>query len=256
MRRTLAALAALLCVPLAAGAADKKVTLRWHGQSFFEVISPGGVRVVLDPHAIEAYGRIVVRADLVLMTHFHVDHTRLDAVLDAEKVRKINALKHGERGDEFNVVDETIKDVHVRTVGTYHDAVGGLERGKNGVWVIETGGLRIVHLGDLGHLLSREQFEKIGEVDVLLIPVGGVYTINGLDAQKVVEQLKPKRYVIPMHYGTAVYSDLLDLKYFLEDQTMGTVQKLATNELVIDPSAEPPKEPVIAILSWEGKKKD
>jgi hypothetical protein len=90
-----------------------------------------------------------------------------------------------------------------------------------------------------------------------MIPVGGVYTLNGLDAQKVVEEIKPRRYVLPMHYGTLVYNDLLDIKYFLEDQTMGTVQKFAgTNELVIDPTAEVPEKPVIAILNWEkvGKK--
>jgi L-ascorbate metabolism protein UlaG (beta-lactamase superfamily) len=240
----------------AAPAADKNVVIRWHGQSFFEVVSPAGVHVVLDPHAIENYGRKTVRADLVLMTHFHEDHTRLDAIPDAEKVRKVNALKHTEHGDEFNVVDDKVKDVRFHTVGTYHDTMSGLQRGKNGVWVLDVAGLRIAHLGDLGHTLSREQLKRIGEVDVLMIPVGGVYTINGLDAQKVVEQIKPRRYIIPMHYGTLVYTDLLDLKYFLDDQTMGTVQKLATNELTIDPSAEPPKEPVIAILHWEGKKRD
>jgi L-ascorbate metabolism protein UlaG (beta-lactamase superfamily) len=133
--------------------------------------------------------------------------------------------------------------------------MSGLQRGKNGVFILDVDGLRIVHLGDLGHSLSKEQLRKLGTVDVLMIPVGGVYTLNGVDAQKVVEQIKPRRYVVPMHYGTLVYSDLLDLKFFLEDQTMGTVKRFPTNELDIDPKAEPPKEPVVAILHWESRAK-
>jgi L-ascorbate metabolism protein UlaG (beta-lactamase superfamily) len=257
MPRLLAALSVLVFFATTAPAQDApagKVTIRWHGQSFFDITTPGGARIAIDPHALEAYGRLFVKVDLVLMTHFHIDHTRLDAIEDAAKVKKINALKNQDKGGEFNAVNEKIKDVTIRTIGTYHDAVSGLQRGKNGVFILEVAGLRIVHLGDLGHLLSKEQIEKIGEVDVLMIPVGGIYTINGLDAQKVVEQLKPKRYIIPMHYGTAVYNDLLDLKYFLEDQTMGTEKRFKTNELVIDPKEEAPKEPIIAILGYEDKK--
>jgi L-ascorbate metabolism protein UlaG (beta-lactamase superfamily) len=254
MARCVSVLAALLLCAGAAPAQEKKLLIRWHGQSFFEIVTPAGTRVVLDPHAIEAYGRKVVKADLVLMTHFHNDHTQLDSIENAKKAKVINALKRGERDvPEYNVVDEQFKDVHIRTLGTYHDAMSGLVRGKNGVWILDVDGLRIVHLGDLGHQLSREQVKKIGPVDVLLIPVGGVYTINGLEAQKVVADLKPRRYIIPMHYGTLVYNDLLDLKYFLDDQEMGTVEKFTTNELAIDPKAEAPREPVIAVLHWEGK---
>jgi L-ascorbate metabolism protein UlaG (beta-lactamase superfamily) len=256
MPRFLAALAAVSLLSGTASADDKKVVIRWHGQSFFQIVTPAGARIVIDPHAIDNYGRKVVPADLVLMTHFHVDHSRLDAIPDAAKVRKINALKHTDRGDDFNVIDEKFKDVRVRSLGTYHDDMGGAQRGKNGVFILDVAGLRLVHLGDLGHQLSREQLRKLGEVDVLMIPVGGVYTINGVDAQKVVAQVKPRRYIIPMHYGTLVYNDLLDLKYFLEDQAMGTVEKFPGNELTVDAAAAVPKEPVIAILNWEGKKKD
>ncbi len=262
MVRSVPVLAALLlCV--AGGAAPapekKELLIRWHGQSFFEIVTPAGTRIVLDPHAIEAYGRKLVKADLVLMSHFHNDHTQLESVEDAKKAKVINALKPSDReGTEYNVVDEKFKDVRIRTLGTYHDGMNGLQRGKNGVWILDVPGLRIVHLGDLGHLLGREQLTKLGPVDVLMVPVGGVYTINGLEAQKVVEQIKPRRCIIPMHYGTLVYNDLLDLKYFLDDQEMGTVQRIAGNELAIDPRAEAPKEPVIAILHWESKaaKKD
>jgi L-ascorbate metabolism protein UlaG (beta-lactamase superfamily) len=252
---------------------DKKVIIRWHGQSFFEIISTKGTRIVTDPHAIEEYGRPQIKADLVLMSHFHSDHTRTDAITNIKDAKQINALarEKDENGretarDTWNILDEKFKDVRIQTVGTYHDDMAGTQRGKNGVFVIDVDGLRIVHLGDLGHTLRGEQLRKIRKVDdkpreqhpidVLMIPVGGVYTINGLEAQKVVEQLKPTRYILPMHYGTRVYNQLLDLTYFLEEQKMGKVERfLQTNEISIDTKAKPPEEPTIAILNWEKKGK-
>jgi L-ascorbate metabolism protein UlaG (beta-lactamase superfamily) len=259
MARLLFTLASLLILLPSTRVQAKEVVIRWHGQSFFEIISPEGLRIVLDPHAIEEYGRNSVQADLILMSHFHNDHTQVGVVENASKVRQINALKKVERPgavptETWNLVDEKIKDVHIRTVGTYHDTMAGLKRGKNGIWILEMAGLRIVHLGDLGHVLRRSQVRQIGPVDVLLIPIGGVYTINGLDAQRVCEQLKPRRYILPMHYGTDVYDALLDLdkSLFLDDQEIGKVQKFpTTNELKIDPEAPVPEEPTIAILYWK-----
>jgi L-ascorbate metabolism protein UlaG (beta-lactamase superfamily) len=259
MARTLSALA-LVLVPLSVARADEKpVTIRWHGQSFFEVISPAGVRVVIDPHAIENYGRISVKADLVLLSHFHDDHTQVGVVENLKQAKVLTGLKD-EKGDgrrvEWNRIDEKLKGVRVRSVGTYHDSSNGLERGKNTVFVLDVAGLRVVHLGDLGHTLSPDQLRRIGTVDVLLVPVGGTYTINGIEANEVVEQIKPKRYVIPMHYGTDVYHDLLTASAFLEEQKEGTVRKYPTNELTVDPNDSAPKEPQVAVLNWSGKKED
>jgi L-ascorbate metabolism protein UlaG (beta-lactamase superfamily) len=139
-------------------------------------------------------------------------------------------------------------------VGTFHDNVGGMERGKNAVFVLEIAGIKIVHLGDLGHSLTPEQLRRIGPVDVLMIPVGGVYTLNGSDAKAVVEQLKPRHYIIPMHYATEVYTDLLSDEAFLDEQKEGTVRKYTTNELTIDPKESVPKDPQIAVLRWADKK--
>jgi L-ascorbate metabolism protein UlaG (beta-lactamase superfamily) len=138
----------------------------------------------------------------------------------------------------------------VRTVGVYHDDMGGVERGKNAVFVIEVDGLRIVHLGDLGHLLTAAQVRQIGPVDVLLVPVGGVYTINGTEAKEVVAQLKPRQYVIPMHYGTDAYDELLPVDEFLEDQDKANVRKLSTNKLRIETDFHP-KAPVTVVLNWK-----
>lgn len=256
MARILSALAALLLLTAAVRAEDKPVVIRWHGQSFFEVISSKGTRIVLDPHQLEEYPPVLVSADLILVSHFHVDHSKVEAVQNYKRARQIQALKKGEgNAQDWNLIDEKFKDVRVQTMGTYHDTMSGLQRGKNGVFILDVDGLRIVHLGDLGHVLERDQVRKLGKVDVLMIPVGGVYTINGLDAQKVVEQIKPRRYIIPMHYGTAVYTDLLNLDYFLDEQQMGKVKKLTTNELTVDPKAEVPDKPTIAILSWEKRGK-
>ncbi|HZV04075.1 MAG TPA: MBL fold metallo-hydrolase [Gemmataceae bacterium] len=263
MARYIPALAVLLLSAGAASADGDKVVIRWHGQSFFEIISTKGTRIVIDPHAIDAYHRPQVKADLILMTHFHVDHVAVDAVTNVKEAKQINALKKGEMGrDAWNIIDAKFKDVRIQTVGTFHDDMAGTQRGKNGVFVIDVDGLRIVHLGDLGHQLRGEQLNKIRKVDdkpreqhpidVLMIPVGGVYTINGLVAQTVVEQLKPTRLILPMHYGTRVYTELLDLTYFLDDQKMGKVERFPrSNEIALDPKSKPPEQPIIAILNWE-----
>jgi L-ascorbate metabolism protein UlaG (beta-lactamase superfamily) len=250
MYRYLAALAGCCFFAAVVAAADpaQKLTIRWHGQSFFEIESSKGTRVVIDPHAIEAYGRISVAADLVLISHLHNDHTQIGVIKNAPKARILFGLKAEGNKTTWNPIDETFRDVHVRSVGVYHDNSGGMERGKNTVFIVEADGLRLVHLGDLGHLLSDRQAKSIGPVDVLMIPVGGVYTINGSDAKKVVDQLKPRQFIIPMHYGTTVYDELLPADEFLDEQK--SVKKYGTNKLVVETDFKP-AEPVIAVLDWK-----
>jgi L-ascorbate metabolism protein UlaG (beta-lactamase superfamily) len=259
MTRLLSAFAAILLTTSTTTAADNLITIRWHGQSFFEVISPAGLRIVLDPHAIENYGRITVQADVVLLSHNHNDHTQVNVVENLKKAKVIRGLTE-DKGDgrrvDWNAIDERIKDVSIRSIGTYHDNMSGLMRGKNTVFVLDVAGIKIVHLGDLGHALTSEQLRRIGTVDVLMIPVGGVYTINGSDAKEVVQQLKPRRYIIPMHYGTEAYDELLTAAEFLDEQKEGTVRKYTTNELTIDPKEVVPKDPQIAALNWSDKKDD
>ena len=86
---------------------------------------------------------------------------------------------------------------------------------------------------------------------MLLIPVGGVYTINGAEAKKVVEQLKPTQYVVPMHYGTKVFDEMLPVDEFLEDRDPATVKRFEdTNKLVIEPGVKR-SSPIIAVLNWK-----
>jgi len=260
MMRSLTALAAgLLLAGVASGADAKKVTIRWHGQSFFEIESSKGTKIVTDPHAIEAFGRKIVPAHAVTVSHFHNDHTQIGVLEQAdrkEKIRIFPGLKDVKKQLQWNLIDEKFMDVRIRTVGVYHDNMGGMEKGLNSVFIIEVDGIRIVHLGDLGHVLTDLQIKNIGPVDVLMIPVGGVYTINGGEAKKVVEQLKPKQYILPMHYGNKVYDDLLKIDEFLDGQKKGTVKFFEnTNKLEVSPDFKP-EAPIIAVLSWEEKGKD
>jgi L-ascorbate metabolism protein UlaG (beta-lactamase superfamily) len=250
MLRYLAVLSVMFLVDGTATAAEPpgKVTIRWHGHSFFDIQSSKGTRIVIDPHAIEAYGRQTVSADLILVSHLHTDHSQVGVVQNQAQAKILYGLKGGTRKTDWNRIDETFRDARVRTVGVYHDNAEGMERGKNAVFILEVDGLRIVHLGDLGHVLSDKDVKKIGPVDVLMIPVGGVYTINGAEAKKVVEQLKPKQYILPMHYGSKVFQDLLPLDEFLEDQK--NVKKYSTNQLTVEANAKL-MEPTIALLDWK-----
>src|SRR5262245_44682102 len=176
MRRILSALAGFFLLTGLCVAADaKKVTIRWHGQSFFVLESSQGTRVAFDPHFIDTYPRVSVKVDLVCISHLHNDHTQVkDTITNAARVKVLLGLKSDGKRYDWNAIDEKFQDSRVRTVGVYHDTVEGMERGKNAVFILEVDGLRIVHLGDLGHLLTPEQLKAIGPVDVLMIPVDGV----------------------------------------------------------------------------------
>jgi L-ascorbate metabolism protein UlaG (beta-lactamase superfamily) len=261
LRTSFALFAALLFVFPAPAQEKKQLSIRWHGQAFFEIHTSAGTIIVTDPHAIEAFReRNVKKADLITISHLHNDHTQVEVIedFDPKKAEQMVwlGLTPGKGKDpksgEWNVIDKKFKDVHVRTVGTYHDDMRGLKNGKNSVFIFEVDGLRIVHLGDLGHLLTKEQIKKIGQVDVLMIPVGGVYTINGDEAKKVVEQLNPRFYIIPMHYGVKGYDALLSVDEFKDEQKLEI--EYVRDWLRIDVGAKPPAKPKIAILGWDLKK--
>jgi L-ascorbate metabolism protein UlaG (beta-lactamase superfamily) len=247
MRRILIALIVFVsAAPL--HAQGRKVTVRWFGQSYFQVVSSTGTRIVFDPHAIMSYPRQTNEADVVLISHPHQDHNQIDVITNRERAKILVGCKGMGRKMEWNVVDEKVKDVVIRSVGVYHDKAQGMERGKNAVFIVEVDGLRIAHLGDIGHTLSAGQIKAIGEIDVLMLPVGGVYTLNGIDAKKVVEQLRPKRFILPMHYATSVFDEVVSPDEFLEDQK--NVDKLLmSNEFQIDPDAKM-NAPRIVMLGW------
>jgi L-ascorbate metabolism protein UlaG (beta-lactamase superfamily) len=202
-----------------------KPTISWHGQSFFTVKTSKGTIIAFDPHAIPEYGRLQnLRADIVLMSHKHPDHLQVGVFENAgEKGDKapqiIAGWKPGENGQEtWNLfTNKDVKDARISTIGVFHDDVQGMKRGINTIFIVEVDGWRICHLGDLGHKLSAAQLKAIGEVDVLMIPTGGLYSLNGDEAKTVLAQIKPKEYVFAMHIGTRVYDDLLPIDEFVDE---------------------------------------
>jgi L-ascorbate metabolism protein UlaG (beta-lactamase superfamily) len=237
---------AILCfAPLAVAQEPegKPFVIRWFGQSYFQVQTPGGKRIVFDPHTIINFGRPVVQADIALVSHDHPDHSRTDALENAPATRIFQGLKPaaGGRVQEWNLIDEKVGFIRIRSIGSYHDPFQGMRRGKNAIFVVQAEGLTFCHLGDLGHELSADQVKAIGPIDVLMIPVGGIYTINGEVARGIAKQLKPRRYIFPMHYAVAGFDELLPVDEFLEDQP--AVKKIRTsNELTfrVDEKVEAP----------------
>ncbi len=254
----------LLLVPMFAAlptAAQEKAagmpTVTWHGQSFFTVKSSKGTVVAFDPHRIPAFGRPEgLKADICLISHLHDDHNNILALENNKdkSLRVIQGLTANGNRTTWNAIDETIKDIPIRSVPAYHDAAEGLTRGKNTIFLVEIDGWRICHLGDLGHELNPAQLKKIGVVDVLMIPVGGVYTLNGSEARKIVDQIKPKEYIFPMHYGIDNFDDLLPINEFLEEQEKAKIAKSTDNKVTLNRDAQRPR-PLIVQLNWEPKKK-
>jgi len=163
--------------------------VKWLGHASFLITGVDGTRVITDPYATDnriKYGDIHETADIVTVSHGHFDHGNVAAVRGNPAVVK-------ESGEA--------KGISFRGVATFHDDEQGGKRGPNMVFCFTLDGVRVCHLGDLGHLLSAEQVKTIGTVDVLLIPVGGNYTIDAATATGVAGHLKP-RLIFPMHYKT------------------------------------------------------
>lgn len=163
--------------------------IRWHGHSCFEVGTENGTTLVTDPHDGRSIGikQPVVAANIVMMSHDHFDHNceRIVQGLDKKLVTKAGSY--------------TVREIPIVGVPTWHDEDEGMKRGQNIVFRFEVDGLRLCHLGDLGQLLDDAQAEKIGQVDILFIPVGGTFTLDAEMAWKVVKKLKP-RVIVPMHF--------------------------------------------------------
>ncbi|HUL30684.1 MAG TPA: MBL fold metallo-hydrolase, partial [Thermodesulfobacteriota bacterium] len=149
---------------------------------------------IIDPYEPGAfggqlsYGRIQDQADIILTSHDHADHNYTKDLPGAPQVVK-------------GSVSKTIKGISIKGISTYHDSSQGSERGANTIFTIQINHIQLCHLGDLGHLLSDKELADVGPVDILLIPVGGFFTIDPKEATGVAEQIKPK-VLIPMHFKT------------------------------------------------------
>ena len=167
--------------------------IKYLGHASFMITSDTGTKIITDPYVAAyvagdgpSYGEIKESADIVTVTHDHDDHNNVSTVRGNPEVVKGTA---------------EVKGVKFKGIPTYHDEAGGKQRGENTILCFEVDGIRVCHLGDLGHRLSDKQVAELGRVDVLLIPTGGFYTIDAKAATQVCNQLKPK-VIIPMHYKT------------------------------------------------------
>lgn len=161
--------------------------ITWHGQACFKIQGKEAT-IITDPFDGKKYGLKLPRlsGDIVTSSHDHDDHNNVKAV----------------SGQPF-IIDtpgeyET-KNVFIWGIHSWHDNKEGADRGENIIFIFQIDDIKIAHLGDLGTNLNDEQFNQLEGVDILLIPVGGVYTINGQQAAEVVNKVEP-RIVIPMHY--------------------------------------------------------
>ena len=160
------------------------------GHAEFLITLESGFRIVTDPYdASVGYPIPAIEADGVLVSHHHHDHDAVDNVSGHPQVI------------DYAGIHTFAPDVKVTGILADHDDAGGSKRGKTLLFLLEAEGLRVVHLGDLGCLLDADQLEALGQVDILMLPVGGFYTIDAQTAKDVAEQLDP-RIIIPMHYRT------------------------------------------------------
>jgi L-ascorbate metabolism protein UlaG (beta-lactamase superfamily) len=163
------------------------MVITWYGQACFKIQS-GDKALVLDPFA-KSIGLAPpsIQADIVFVTHEHADHSNIKAI----------------KGDYFLVNgpgEYEIKGVKAAGISSFHDNESGAKRGLNTLYLIDIEGIRILHCGDLGQeKLDDAQVEEIGAVDILMIPVGGFFTIDANEAVGIINQIEP-RIVIPMHY--------------------------------------------------------
>jgi len=231
-----------LAWPAHAAAAPTAGKLTWYGQACFLLETTGGTRIVMDPIP-KGIGYELpqgLKADLVTISHEHFDHNNVGFV-SGSKPRVIRGLTADKKG--WTRVDEKVKDVSIRSVGVYHDGERGAKRGLDTVFIFEVGGVRIAHLGDLGHVLNDQQLAAIGAVDVLLIPVGGTFTIDALKATRVVEQMRPRLMVVPMHYKTdaGTIKELEPLALFLDGKRnvrRETAHTISLSPMKARPAAE------------------
>jgi len=166
--------------------------VKWNGHASFTLTSADGTVLVTDPYDPSGYGGVIKyepvtdQADGVLVSHDHADHNYVESLSGSPEV-----LKGSGR----------VKGVDVQGIASFHDESQGSERGTNTIFAFSMDGVRVCFVGDLGHRVSQDQVREIGPVDLLLLPVGGTFTLNARAAADVAEALRP-RVVIPMHFKT------------------------------------------------------
>jgi L-ascorbate metabolism protein UlaG (beta-lactamase superfamily) len=208
------------------------------GHAAFELTLESGTKVVFDPYTSGAfggslaYGPIAGQFDVAVVSHDHDDHA-CKGVLSRAKNVVNKAGRH------------SVGDMVIESVATFHDETKGSQRGKNLISVVEADGLRIAHLGDIGHAITAKEYPLLGGVDVMMIPVGGHFTIDASTAARIVKAFGPK-IVIPMHYRTAkVDFPITPVENFT--RLMDNVEQAGSSEIVVTKLSLPAKLKVVVL---------
>ena len=258
-------------------APGKPVAVRWWGHAMVSIETWWDLTVVIDPYdeGRTGYTDSGVSGDLVLVTHEHADHNNVKLVKGKPAV--VRGLDDKGEPNAIDLVFDRRPDttkpriaetaqvkgradhaVRIRSIASDHDDASGRKRGRNAMFVVEVDGVRILHCGDLGQpKLTRRQLKAIGEIDVALVPVGGVYTVDGGQAGAIVGQLRP-RFVIPIHYKTPppLKIGLSGAGEFLKSLPDGcTIAKPKGNTLAVSrgrgPTREKPTAVVLRYVPWK-----
>jgi L-ascorbate metabolism protein UlaG (beta-lactamase superfamily) len=212
--------------------------IKWYGHAGFKITTEKGVNIIIDPYepggfdGAISYGPIDEPADVVITSHDHADHNYVKGIKGSYKRIK--------ESGEFE-----FQGVGIKTIPVFHDESRGKERGSNLISVIAADGLVVTHLGDLGHDLEPETLKKIGKADIVLMPVGGFFTIDAKMADKVRSALDPA-ITIPMHYKTAKCAfPIASVEDFTKDKK--NVRVLKSSELDVQKATLPEERQIVVL---------
>ena len=199
--------------------------IKWYGHASFLITSDAGIKIITDPYEPGAYdGGIAYdpigdAAEIVTVSHDHADHNYVQGIKGDPQV--VKGPGH-----------HTAEGITFEGYGTFHDPSGGKERGKNTMFVFTVDGVTVCHAGDLGHKLSPKDAEALGPLDVLMLPIGGVFTLDPKEATDVTALLAPK-IVIPMHFKTPKCGfPIAPVEEFLEGKAL--VDRTGQSEIAIN----------------------
>jgi L-ascorbate metabolism protein UlaG (beta-lactamase superfamily) len=212
--------------------------IKWFGHAAFLITSDQGIKIIIDPYEPGAfggqlsYGKIRDQADIVITSHDHADHNYTKDLPGAPQIVKGSGSK-------------TVKGISMKGISTYHDPSKGSERGANTIFTLKMDNIQLCHLGDLGHFLSDKELLEIGPVDILLIPVGGFFTIDPKEATQVAEQIKPK-ILIPMHFKTEKCGfPIAPVEDFLKGKT--NIKRPKFSEATFDKATRPQQMDIVVL---------
>ncbi len=203
---------------------NKKVVIllkiTWFGQSCFLIETDNNIKILLDPFDDSiGYTPFKGEADIVTVSHHHFDHDYTDCVTNSPAII-----------DKPGTYE--IKNIKIKGLPSFHDNVKGAARGKNTIFLFDIDGTRICHLGDIGYILSSSEIESLGNIDILMIPVGGNFTIDGKEAAILCKKINSS-IILPMHYKTTF--TILPLegaeKFIIE---MQNAERLPSNVFTVD----------------------